>query len=153
MISSNNSALLRLYNLYISPYLSKRNKIIGISTAITMSLCYIIRDRVLKPPRQLRHIPYHSHFQVLRAILTGESYWDRSYRLTIPEIDSKESNGIYVVIYKNPMMFIYVNINKMNDLIETGACWMGSSCGQRTRCKADFNKNRFIPKSKCSIQD
>lgn len=100
MINSNNSTLLKLYNLYISPYLSKRNKIIGISTAITVSLCYIIRERVLKPPKQLRHIPYHSHFQVIRTILTGESYWDRSYRLTIPEIDLKESNGIYVVIYK-----------------------------------------------------
>lgn len=96
-MDTSSSAILSLYHSYVVPHLTKRNKIIGISAAITVSLCYMIRDRMLKPPKNLRHLPYHTHYQVLRSILSGESYWDRSYRLTIPQIDDKESNGIYVV--------------------------------------------------------
>ncbi|KAL9547449.1 hypothetical protein MBANPS3_006166 [Mucor bainieri] len=96
MDTTSSSSLLRFYRLYIVPHLSKRNKVIGISAAITVSLCYLIRERVFKPPKNLHHIPYHTYFDVLQSILTGESYWDRSYRLAIPQIDAKGNNGIYV---------------------------------------------------------
>jgi hypothetical protein len=91
------TAILDFYSKIIVPKLTQKNKVTAISAAIALSIVYIIRDRVLKPPRKLRHIPYHTYFNVLTSIIKNESYWDRSYRHTLPQIDSPESNGIYLV--------------------------------------------------------
>ncbi|KAI7893584.1 cytochrome P450 [Mucor mucedo] len=80
---------LALYNKEVIPRLTKKNKIISISVAVALSLIYLIREKVLKPPKHLRHIPYISYLDSVKAILTRESAWDRSYRVFLPEIDQK----------------------------------------------------------------
>jgi hypothetical protein len=89
--------ILDFYSKTVVPRLTKKNKTIAISTAVALSIVYIIRDRLLKPPKRLRHIPYHGYFDVIRNIFKNESYWDRAYRVTLPHIDGPESNGIYMV--------------------------------------------------------
>lgn len=87
-----------LYNQYV-PKLTHRNKVIAISTAVVLYAIMQFREKVLKPPRNLRHVPHVSTLVILKSLLMGESYWDRSYRKLIPLVDAPENNGIYLVIY------------------------------------------------------
>lgn len=87
---------LTLYSNEIVPRLTKKNKVISISVAVVLSLVYLIRDRVLKPPRNLRHIPYVSYFGVIKSTLFHESIWSRAYKVHLPEID-KKNHGIFLV--------------------------------------------------------
>jgi hypothetical protein len=41
-----------LYNEYILPRLTKKNQTIAISTAVAISLVYLIREKILKPPKK-----------------------------------------------------------------------------------------------------
>ncbi|KAI9257781.1 cytochrome P450 [Helicostylum pulchrum] len=83
------------YSTHIIPRFQK-NKSIGISAAVIMSLIYLFRERVMKPPKQLRHIPHINFFSVFRSLFTGESFWERAYRVVIPFIDSPKSNGLFL---------------------------------------------------------
>ncbi|KAI8982296.1 cytochrome P450 [Mycotypha africana] len=74
---------------------TKKQKAIGIVAAILVS-CYIIRDRILKPPKSLRHLRYEGFFQVLKSIFNNESYWDRAHRSILPIINKEDENGLYV---------------------------------------------------------
>ncbi|KAI9472014.1 MAG: cytochrome P450 [Benjaminiella poitrasii] len=85
-----------LYEHSIIPRLTRRNKAIAISAAVTLSLFYFIREKVLKPPKRLRHIPYYGLYETLKSALTKETYWDESYRAVLPQINSPSSNGIYL---------------------------------------------------------
>lgn len=87
--------VLEFYSTYT--VLNKRQKTIGITAAIMLSLIYLVREKLLKPPKNLRHIPYISYFSIIRSLFTGESNWDRFYRVVIPHIDSPQSNGLYLV--------------------------------------------------------
>ncbi|GAA5814314.1 hypothetical protein MFLAVUS_007808 [Mucor flavus] len=69
-----------IYNSKAVPHLIKKNKIIAISVAVAISLFYIIRDQVFKPPRNLRHIPYFGYFSILKSIIKNESLFDRGKR-------------------------------------------------------------------------
>jgi hypothetical protein len=86
-----------LYNNEVVPRLTKKNKVIAISVAVALSLVYIIRDRVFKPPRNLRHIPYFGYFSVIKSLMNGESIFDRGYKYNVPHADCKNSNGLYLV--------------------------------------------------------
>jgi hypothetical protein len=86
-----------LYNHEIIPRLSRRNKAIAITAAITMSFVLIVREKILKPPKKLRHIPYISLFTLIGSLLKGESIWNRSYRVYFPIINSKKGSGLYTV--------------------------------------------------------
>lgn len=66
---------------------------IGIATA----LIYYKLDKSLKPPKELKHIRYFGYIQLLLSILRGETYVDRALRTSIPEINSNENKGIYLV--------------------------------------------------------
>lgn len=102
---------LKLYNEEIVPRLSKKNKVIAISAAVALSLIYFIQDRILKPPRHLRHLPYLSYFGTLKSMWKGESIWDRQHRLHLPLIESENNNGLFLVrlffnaINKNSLSF------------------------------------------------
>lgn len=91
---------IQLYSDEVVPRLTKRNKVIAISVAVALSFIYFIRDRVTKPPRKLRHIPYLSYFGVLKSMYSKESVRDRSARVHIPEINSENSNGLFLVNIK-----------------------------------------------------
>jgi hypothetical protein len=86
-----------IYQKNIVSRLTKKNKTIAISTAVAISLIYFIRDRYFKPPKNIRHIPYQGYFDVYKSLLTKESYTDRAHRISIPTVDSKTSNGLFVV--------------------------------------------------------
>lgn len=86
-----------LYNDYIVPRLTKKNKKIAISTAVALSLIYFIRDRVLKPPKRLRHIPYITHASVIKSLIIGETHWDRANRVRLPIVDAPGTSGLYLV--------------------------------------------------------
>lgn len=87
---------IEIYNNVVVPRLTKKNKVIGITAAIFMSLVLIIRDRVFKPPRNLRHIPYFGYYGLIKSIASGESLYDRSMRVHVPLVNSSR-DGLYVV--------------------------------------------------------
>ncbi|KAG2213089.1 hypothetical protein INT47_011238 [Mucor saturninus] len=78
-----------LYTNEVVPRLTKKNKIISISVSVALSLIYLISEKVLKPPKNLRHIPYISYFDSIKSVLRKESASDRSDRVFLPEIDQK----------------------------------------------------------------
>ena len=86
-----------LYNKEVVPRLTKKNKVIGISAAVIISLVYLIREKVVKPPKKLRHIPYISFFNQVSALFKGESLWSRTYRMYLPKTYSPENKGLYMV--------------------------------------------------------
>ncbi|KAI8054841.1 cytochrome P450 [Thamnidium elegans] len=92
---------IQLYGDEVVPRLTKRNKVIAIGTAVALSIIYFLRDRVTKPPRKLRHIPYLSYFGVLKSMYYKESVRDRSARVHIPEINSENSNGLFLEVARN----------------------------------------------------
>ncbi|KAI9345054.1 cytochrome P450 [Pilaira anomala] len=92
---------LKFYNEEIVPRLTKKNKVIAISAAVALSLIYFIQDRILKPPRHLRHLPYLSYFGTLKSLWKGESIWDRQHRLHLPLIESENNNGLFLELSKN----------------------------------------------------
>ncbi|KAG2195573.1 hypothetical protein INT47_001320 [Mucor saturninus] len=51
---------------------------------------------MMKPPKNLRHIPYIGYFSIFRTVITGESFWDRTYRVIVPFVDTLKTNGIYL---------------------------------------------------------
>lgn len=85
---------LTLYNEKVVPRLTQKNKAIGLGVAAIMTLIYIIRDRVFKPPKNVRHIPYLGYFNVIKTFIKGESLFDRGYRVHVPKIDS--SHGLHL---------------------------------------------------------
>lgn len=85
-----------LYNKEVVPRMTQKNKLISISVAVALSLIYLVQDKVLKPPRNLRHIPYISYWDFIRSAFSNESPWDRAYRVDMPEVD-KKNHGIFLV--------------------------------------------------------
>ncbi|CAO3639437.1 unnamed protein product [Mucor hiemalis] len=84
-----------LYNNEVLPRLTKRNKVIGISAAVAISLVFLIRENVLKPPKKIRHIPYLSFIKVVKSMFANESISDRTYKLNLPKLHSPENKGLY----------------------------------------------------------
>lgn len=58
-----------LYNNEIIPRLTKKNKTIAVNVAVALTLVYLIKDRFLKPPRQLYHIPYLGYFSAIKSMI------------------------------------------------------------------------------------
>ncbi|KAI8054831.1 cytochrome P450 [Thamnidium elegans] len=84
-----------IYNSKVVPHLIKKNKTIAISVAVAISIFYIIRDQVFRPPRNLRHIPYFGYFSILGSILKNESLFDRGKRVSMEFVKSRP-DGLYL---------------------------------------------------------
>ncbi|KAG2229948.1 hypothetical protein INT48_003493 [Thamnidium elegans] len=84
-----------IYNSNVVPHLIKKNKTIAISVAVAISIFYIIRDQVFRPPRNLRHIPYFGYFSILGSILKNESLFDRGKRVSMEFVKSRP-DGLYL---------------------------------------------------------
>ncbi|KAI9476252.1 MAG: cytochrome P450 [Benjaminiella poitrasii] len=89
--------LLNFYPKIIAQQLSngKKRMTMGL-VALTISLLYVFHEKLLKPPKNIRHIPYLGYFDYIRSIIKKESYWDRAHRNLLPMIDSPQNNGFYV---------------------------------------------------------
>lgn len=83
----------------LTPIIDTKNKRVGITVAIVMTLIHIIRDRVFKPPKNLRHIPYFGYYSVFKSLYKGESLFDRGYRVNLPLLNSGNSIGVYLVCF------------------------------------------------------
>lgn len=90
------SQALEAYNTHVVPRLTKKNKVIAISTAVALS-AYILMDKYFKPPRKLRHIPYINFYQFLKGVYNRYSYVTKATKLYLPIVNSPENNGIYMV--------------------------------------------------------
>lgn len=91
------NAAVTMYSQEVVPRLTKKNKVIAISVAVFMSLVYLVTDKIMKPPRKLRHIPHVSYYSVIKSLLMKESNWDRAYRLHLSEVNKKEHGGLLLV--------------------------------------------------------
>lgn len=85
------------YNEKITPRLTTKNKVVTISAAVALSLILLFREKVLKPPKKLRHIPYVGIFDIFKVLFLGETFWQRAYRAQLPLIESPESKGLFMV--------------------------------------------------------
>jgi hypothetical protein len=85
---------LELYNQHVVPRLTKKNKVIAISTAVALSV-YVLVDRLFKPPKKLRHIPYQGYYSFLKGIFHKDTYDTKAKKFYLPTISS--TNGIYMV--------------------------------------------------------
>lgn len=83
-----------MYNDQIVPRLTKENKVIAISAAVELSLYYLVVDRVFRPHKNLRHIPYFGYWSVIKSLLNGESIFDRGYKVNLAQVDALGSNGL-----------------------------------------------------------
>lgn len=92
---------INLYNNEVVPRLTKRNKVIGITAAVAISLVYLIREKILKPPKKIRHIPYLGFTTLVKSILANESISDRTYKLNLPQLHKPGNKGLYSVCMSN----------------------------------------------------
>jgi hypothetical protein len=86
-----------IYNKEIVPRLTKKNKALAISAAVLLTVMYQV-NRLIRPPRNLRHIPYQGYFSHLSAMFKKEPPLTQSQRFSLPYLDSKKGNGIYLVL-------------------------------------------------------
>lgn len=80
--------VLQFYNSELISRITKKNKLISISIAIAFSLVWYMTEKVMKPPKNLRHIPYLSYFDSIMSTLYNESLWNRASRVHLPIINN-----------------------------------------------------------------
>jgi hypothetical protein len=84
-----------VYKEMLLPFLKHRS-----SSLISASLFvwFVAKlDNILRPPENLRHIPYFGLFGVIRSLIRGERYTDIALSTSLPEIHSPGSKGVYIV--------------------------------------------------------
>ncbi|KAI9306770.1 cytochrome P450 [Cunninghamella echinulata] len=72
-----------------------KNTTVTIGAAVALVVLYSIYDKVAKPPRKLRHLPYINFFSYYKLLMRGEPYSTISKQLTIPLLNSKQPE-VYV---------------------------------------------------------
>ncbi|OBZ91245.1 hypothetical protein A0J61_00715 [Choanephora cucurbitarum] len=120
--------LIELYHKHVADHLTKKNKKIGITAAVVATLVYYIHDRIFKPPKELRHIPYQTYYSFVGSILRQESLWESYRRKILPVMDDKDNDGIYVrpfdgawnVMVSNPA---HVKKILLNTAMLNGSAW------------------------------
>ncbi|KAI8366859.1 cytochrome P450 [Blakeslea trispora] len=93
--------LMELYNTYVLPRLTKRNKTIGISTAVAFSVMYFIYERIIKPPKHLRQFPYVTYYQSIKTALMKESARAFDRRVVAPKLKDEWKEGVYLRLFGN----------------------------------------------------
>ncbi|KAI8359149.1 cytochrome P450 [Blakeslea trispora] len=94
--SSSIQYLIDLYHTHIATRLTKKSKNIGVGTAVIITLLYYIHNRILKPPKELRHIPYQTYYSFFGSVLRKESLRDLYRRDILPAFDHEKNDGIYL---------------------------------------------------------
>lgn len=99
--------LINFFNNEVASRLTKKNKIIGISVAATMTLIYIIQDWALKPPRNLRHMPYVGYYSVIKSLSFNESFFERAHRVNLPLLNNNNKLAVYTVGFQYTPFAVY----------------------------------------------
>ncbi|CAO3644060.1 unnamed protein product [Mucor hiemalis] len=60
-----------------------------------MTLIYIIQDWALKPPRNLRHMPYVGYYSVIKSLSFNESFFERAHRVNLPLLNNNNKLAVY----------------------------------------------------------
>ncbi|KAI8878901.1 cytochrome P450 [Backusella circina FSU 941] len=84
-----------IYYKEIVPRLTKKNKVVAISAAVLLTVLYKV-NQIIRPPRNLRHIPYQGYFDFMSSIFKKESPLVKAERFSLPLLDSAKGNGIYL---------------------------------------------------------
>ncbi|CAO3618725.1 unnamed protein product [Cunninghamella echinulata] len=67
-----------------------KNTTVTIGAAVALVVLYSIYDKVAKPPRKLRHLPYVNFFSYYKMLMRGDSFSTISKQLSIPLLNSKK---------------------------------------------------------------
>lgn len=131
----------------VSPQLRKKAKVISVTAAVILTLLYATFQKVNKPPKALRHLPYVSRFSFLKYIFRNALYETYSKQLVMPLL-KKESNGIYMVAIRKSSI---KNADKQTKCLfsETSGIWLGCSPCQSFGCKTTFVQARYNIRQAC----
>lgn len=88
--------LITFFNNELTHGVTKKNKIIGIGVAATMTLIYFVQDWALRPPKNLRHIPYLGYFSVIKSLYTNDSFFKRAHKVNLPFLNNDNNLGVYL---------------------------------------------------------
>jgi hypothetical protein len=127
-------AALEIYNNQLVPRLTTRNKVIAITSAISLSLIFYIRQKVFKPPKIFRHLPYDSAFNVIKAAIQGECLSDYMDRETLSLLYSENSKGLCMVIYILKLslsLFVTIKLTFLMATRDLG--FLDGKCGLETQ--------------------
>ncbi|KAI8877924.1 cytochrome P450 [Backusella circina FSU 941] len=76
---------------------TNKKKVISVTAASSFILFLIYSvNKLVRPPKNLRHIPYQSFFQFCVALLKNESIMERSRYYSQKYLDKKGSTGLYM---------------------------------------------------------
>lgn len=86
-----------LYEKHILPRLNtKEGRVTAISSAVAVTVLYLAYDRLIKPPRALRHIPRVSYYKFVEAAVKRIPFPIYTKENVIPLLEQSES-GVYLV--------------------------------------------------------
>lgn len=101
VVETSLQTVLDFYQKFIVPNATRRNKTLSLSLAVSLYLIYYVREHVLKPPKNLRHIPYVGYFDLIKSVFNKQSFADMEYKFTIPLINAEGSNqSVFLVTNK-----------------------------------------------------
>jgi hypothetical protein len=80
----------------ISPHTRKKAGVISVSAAVFLTLLYSVIQKINRPPKALRHLPYVGYLSFLKYVFKDELFETYSKELIMPLL-KKESNGVYMV--------------------------------------------------------
>ncbi|KAI8377163.1 cytochrome P450 [Choanephora cucurbitarum] len=92
---------LDFYNHVILSKLRDKNRKWVISSAIALSLIYFVHNRILRPPKKLRHLPSTSPFKVVLSALKNESLFEYNKSQVLPILHQENSSGLYTRLGPN----------------------------------------------------
>jgi hypothetical protein len=84
-----------VYKEMVIPFLKHR---CGSIISASLLVWFIAKlDNILRPPENLRHIPYFGLFGMIRSLVKKERYTDIALSTSLLEINSPGSKGVYIV--------------------------------------------------------
>ncbi|KAI9490119.1 cytochrome P450 [Zychaea mexicana] len=85
--------LIQIVKIYIVPRLKHNKRSISAATAAILAVYYVYQ-KINRPPRSLRHIPYVNGFETISALLNKEPLDDVTDRISLPLV-LKTKHGMY----------------------------------------------------------
>ncbi|KAI8891343.1 cytochrome P450 [Backusella circina FSU 941] len=73
-----------------------KHRRVSIIIASLLAWLMLKLNNMLRPPKNIRHIPYFGMLGVIHSVFKGERYPESALRTSLPEINSPKSKGIYI---------------------------------------------------------